>query len=229
MWAWKKQISKEKVYTTQNSFSGPEYSTKSIEETLNNFNYNFIKFKDDDELIDQAVNELDSGKIIAWFQGKLEFGKRALGNRSILARPDNINISTKINKDIKKRELYQPFAASILSNKIDEFFFRNKKFDFSYRYMNVIAEARNEKVKYLNGVLHIDKSSRIHSVHKEDNKLFYNLIKKFENKTTIPVLLNTSFNLRGETIVDNPIKAVSTFLRSNCDILYLDKFKIIND
>ena len=228
LWAWKKQISNEKIYIIQNAFSGPKYSSKQIEETLRHFNYKFVKFNDFNELIDNAVGELDLGKIIAWFQDRLEFGQRALGNRSILARPDQINISTKINKEIKKREQYQPFAASILSNKVDDFFFRIKKFDYSYRYMNVVAEARIEKIKHIKGVLHIDNTSRVQTVYKEDNKIFYNLLQSFETKTNIPVLLNTSFNLKGEPIVDNPIKAVSTFLRSNCDVLYLDKFKIIN-
>ena len=228
LWAWKKQISDERTHIIQNTYSGPRYSSKQVEETLKHFNYKFIKFKDFNELIDDAAYELNDGKIIAWFQNGLEFGKRALGNRSILARPDKQNLSIKINKEIKKRELYQPFAASILSHKINDFFYRIKKFDNSYKYMNVVAEARLEKINQLAGVVHVDKTSRIQSVHKEDNELFFNLIQSFYSKTNIPAILNTSFNLKGETIVDNPIKAISTFLRSNCDALYLDKFKIIN-
>tara|TARA_B100000242_G_C42606422_1_gene286248 strand:- start:201 stop:491 length:291 start_codon:yes stop_codon:yes gene_type:complete len=95
--------------------------------------------------------------------------------------------------------------------------------------MNVIAEARKDKIKYLKGVLHIDNSSRIHSVYKQDNELFFKLLQSFENKTGIPLLLNTSFNLKGEPIVDNPIKALSSFFRSRCDVMYIDKFKITND
>ena len=95
--------------------------------------------------------------------------------------------------------------------------------------MNIIAECRKEYCNELRGILHIDNTSRIQAVNFEDNALFYNLIKNFYIKTKLPILLNTSFNLRGETIVDNPIKAISTFIRSKCDSLYLGHFKISND
>ncbi len=229
LWAWKTQISKNKIYASGNSFTGPSYTSKIIEETLKNFKYNFKKYEDFDEIVQDATQDLEAGKIVAWFQGRLEFGKRSLGNRSIIARPDKKDIAEKINLEVKMRELYQPFAASILSESVDTFFHKIDKFDFSYRYMNVIAEARIEKIKYLKGVLHIDNSSRIHSVYEQDNELFFKLIKSFEKKTGIPILLNTSFNLRGEPIVDNPTKALSTFFRSRCDVMYIDKFKITND
>ena len=229
LWAWKRQIKKNKIYASDNFFTGPAYSSNNIEETLKHFKYKYSKFEKFDEIIQEATKDLQDGKIVAWFQGRMEFGKRALGNRSILARPDKEIIAKKINLEVKTREPYQPFAASILSEKVNTFFHKIDKFDYSYRYMNVIAEARNDKIKYLKGVLHIDNSSRIHSVYKQDNELFFKLLQSFENKTGIPLLLNTSFNLKGEPIVDNPIKALSSFFRSRCDIMYIDKFKITND
>ncbi len=229
LWAWKSQITKNKIYASDNFFTGPAYSSNNIEETLKHFKYKYSKFEKFDEIIQEATKDLQDGKIVAWFQGRMEFGKRALGNRSILARPDKEIIAKKINLEVKTREPYQPFAASILSEKVNTFFHKIDKFDYSYRYMNVIAEARKDKIKYLKGVLHIDNSSRIHSVYKQDNELFFKLLQSFENKTGIPLLLNTSFNLKGEPIVDNPIKALSSFFRSRCDVMYIDKFKITND
>ncbi len=229
LWAWKRQISKNKIYTSGNFFTGPAYTSSNIEETLKHFKYEYNKFEKFDEIVQEATKDLQAGKIVAWFQDRMEFGKRALGNRSILARPDRENIAKKINLEVKMREPYQPFAASILSERFNTFFHKIDKFNYSYRYMNVIAEARVEKIKYLKGVLHIDNSSRIHSVYKQDNELFFKLLKSFENKTGIPILLNTSFNLKGEPIVDNPIKALSSFFRSKCDVMYIDKFKITND
>ena len=229
LWAWKRQISKNKIYTSGNFFTGPAYTSSNIEETLKHFKYEYNKFEKFDEIVQEATKDLQAGKIVAWFQDRMEFGKRALGNRSILARPDRENIAKKINLEVKMRESYQPFAASILSERFNTFFHKIDKFNYSYRYMNVIAEARIEKIKYLKGVLHIDNSSRIHSVYKQDNELFFKLLKSFENKTGIPILLNTSFNLKGEPIVDNPTKALSSFFRSKCDVMYIDKFKIIND
>lgn len=229
LWAWKRQISKNKIYASGNFFTGPAYTSSNIEEALKNLKYSYKKYEKFEEIVQEGAQDLEDGKIVAWFQGRMEFGKRSLGNRSILARPDRKDLAKKINLEVKMRETYQPFAASILSESVNTFFHKIDKFDYSYRYMNVIAEARVEKIKYLKGVLHIDKSSRIHSVYEKDNELFFKLLKSFEKKTRIPLLLNTSFNLKGEPIVDNPIKALSTFFRSKCDIMYIDKFKIIND
>ena len=105
----------------------------------------------------------------------------------------------------------------------------DSKFNESYKYMNIIAKCKNEYLSKIKGVLHIDNSCRIQIVNKNDNYLFYHLIDSFYKKTNLPILLNTSLNLKGETIVDNPLKAISTFLRSKCDVLYLNKYKIVNN
>ena len=143
-----------------------------------------------------------------------------------MARPDNKELSQKINDVIKNRESYQPFASSVLYEKAEEFFDINSKFINSYRYMSVIAYENKKNTNKLSGVLHVDNSCRIQLVKETDNSLYYRLIKKFFDFSSIPLLLNTSLNLKGEPIVDNPIKAISTFLRSNCDLMYIGNFKI---
>jgi len=229
LWAWNNLVDTNYKPIKQNIYTGPQFTNDEIEQNLNQLKIKYIKFNSSKDLINFAVDDLIEGKVIAWFQNKLEFGKRALGNRSILAKPNDIDISKHINNNIKKREPYQPFAASVLNDKINDFFIENKKFEFSYKFMNIIAECRKEYYNELRGILHIDNTSRIQAVNFEDNALFYNLIENFYIKTKLPILLNTSFNLRGETIVDNPIKAISTFIRSKCDSLYLGHFKISND
>ena len=135
----------------------------------------------------------------------------------------------KINEFIKNRESFQPFASSIMEDKVNEYFKLNEKFKNSYKFMSVIAYDNKKHSNDLSGVLHEDESCRIQIVSENDNKLFYTLLKTFYDLTKIPLLLNTSFNLRGEPIVDNPIKAISTFLRSKCDVMYIGKFKIVNN
>ena len=147
----------------------------------------------------------------------MEFGPRALGNRSILAKPNSKKLSNKINNIIKKRESYQPFAASILVEEFDKFFVQDKKFNYSYKFMNVVSECREEFYNDIQGVLHVDKTCRIQTVDKDDNSLFYDLINNFFKKTDLPLLLNTSFNLKGEPIVDNPIKA----FQKNCCLRFM--------
>ena len=229
LWAWNTFIDTSNIKIKQNVFLGPDFTDDEIQTTLLNLDIKYEKFEDQASLLNATVEDLVSNKIIAWFQGKLEFGKRALGNRSILSTPTDKSISNKINKIIKKREVYQPFAASIIDRFSNKYFELDSKFNESYKYMNIIAKCKNEYLSKIKGVLHIDNSCRIQIVNKNDNYLFYQLIDSFYKKTNLPILLNTSFNLKGETIVDNPLKAISTFLRSKCDVLYLNKYKIVNN
>jgi len=226
LWAWNNVIEKNENILNQDVYLGPSFDNDFIEETLKDLKINYTKFNTSKELLSDASNYLLKNKIICWFQGKLEFGKRALGNRSILARPDNKKLSQKINNEIKNRESFQPFASSVLYEKAEEYFDIDSKFKNSYKYMSVVAYDNKKNTNKLSGVLHVDNSCRIQLVEETDNSLYYNLIKNFFDLSSIPLLLNTSLNLKGEPIVDNPIKAISTFLRSNCDLMYIGNFKI---
>jgi len=229
LWAWNNLIDSSNNNKRQEIYTGPEYSSDEIKDILIDLKVNYIEYTNRQDLLNSTVIDLIENKIIAWFQGKMEFGPRALGNRSILAQPNNKELSKKINYIIKKRESYQPFAASILTKEFNKFFIRDKKFDYSYKYMNVVSKCKKEFFDDIQGVIHVDKTCRVQTIDKDDNLLFYDLINNYYKKTNLPLLLNTSFNLKGEPIVDNPIKAISTFFRSKIDVLYLGNYKIIND
>ena len=151
----------------------------------------------------------------------MEFGPRALGNRSILADPRNPNIKELINLKIKKRENFRPFAPSILSDFQNDWF--KEKFD--NKYMSSVMTPKNDKVNLIPGVVHIDNTSRVQTVCKKKNKDFYKLILEFYKKTNIPMLLNTSFN-ENEPIVKSPSEALQCLLRTNMDALFINNFFI---
>jgi Predicted carbamoyl transferase, NodU family len=157
--------------------------------------------------------------VIGWFQGKMEFGPRALGNRSILADPRNKNIKELINKKIKRRESFRPFAPSILSSMQSEWFEEK----FNNIYMSAVMTPKKNKANLIPGVVHIDNTSRVQSVNREMNSNFYDLIQSFYKKTNVPILLNTSFN-ESEPIVNTPEEAIECLLRTNMDALFINSF-----
>jgi carbamoyltransferase len=177
-----------------------------------------------DDVCDLAAKELTEGKIIGWFQGRMEFGQRALGNRSILADPRRAEMKDKVNSAVKFRESFRPFAPAVLKERQDEFFEINQKGDVPF--MEKVYPVKYDKRDKIPAVVHIDGTGRIQTVEKESNKRFYELIRKFEEKTDIPVLLNTSFNLNGEPIVCSPIDAIRTFYSCRLDSLFIGDYYI---
>jgi len=175
----------------------------------------------DEELYDYISSQIIKGKIIGWYQGKSESGPRALGNRSILADPRSGIIKEYINKYIKHREWYRPYAPAILKEYASDWFENTT----DSPYMLKIDKYKKGKGELVAGVCHHDYTGRVQTVTEEDNKKFYNLIKSFYKKTNIPILLNTSFNVN-EPIVDTPTDALKTFVNSNIDILVLHNYII---
>ena len=196
------------------------YSDKLENEKLKKFKdlIKVNKFKNSDELINSASDLLKSKKIIAWFQSGSEWGPRALGFRSILANPSEKDVADEINILLKKRETFRPFAPSICEDDYSKYF--EKNFDCSY--MNYVVKVKEEAKDIIPAVVHIDGTSRAHSVSKKDNELFYRLIKSFKNKTNICCVLNTSFNI-DEPICETIEDAINTFLKSNLEYLVLNK------
>jgi len=205
-------------------YLGSEYSNEKIEPILKDYKLNYKRYKNQDELINKTAQLLFQGKIIGWFQGKCEFGPRALGNRSILCRPNPRSMKTKVNL-IKKREQFRPFAGSILQEKVDEYFEVPEKNHWS-PFMTFCFLVKNDKRKELAAIVHADGTCRIQTVNKE-NGLYYKLIKRFYEITGIPCLLNTSFNLKGEPIVENPKQAIEDFLKTKMDYLVLVRKNIL--
>lgn len=164
----------------------------------------------------QLAQAIADGKIVGWFQGKSESGNRALGNRSILADPRNPNIKDIINRTIKQREDFRPFAPSVLEEHYQEYFDTNQPSPYMSRIMPV-------KSDQIPGVTHVDGTARIQTVNKQQNERFYNLINEFYKITGIPMLLNTSFNCK-EPIVEKPTEAIKTFNNTELDILVINEY-----
>ncbi|RPG57303.1 MAG: hypothetical protein CBD95_003455 [Flavobacteriales bacterium TMED235] len=229
----------------QGSYLGPTYSQEEIEAELKKINANF-KILDDDEIVDKTAESLKNGDVVGWFQGRMEFGPRALGGRSILGDPRSPTMQKNLNLKVKYRESFRPFAPSVLREDVDKWF----KINEDSPYMLLVAEVLDDKkikmtdkeknlfgIDKLNikrsdipAVTHVDYSARIQTVHNETNPKYYSLIKKFKEKTNCSVLINPSFNVRGEPIVNTPSDAFNCFMGTEMDKLvigncFLDKKK----
>lgn len=170
-----------------------------------------------DDLTSEIAQRLADGEVIAWFQGKSEYGPRALGHRSILADPGDEALARRCHKVKNHREAFRPFAPSVLSDYASEYFDVARDFP----YMIVIAEARDKAHRETPGVIHTDGTSRIHTVKKDNNPKFYKLIDEFRKLTSIPMLLNTSFNKSGDPIVETPKDAIKSFMKMSIDSLVI--------
>jgi carbamoyltransferase len=163
---------------------------------------------------------LAAGKIVGWFQGRMEYGPRVLGNRSILADPRQVGVKNVVNDRIKFRERFRPFAPSVIAEKAGEYFADTRPFP----YMTVVLPVRPEKRSVIPAVTHADGTARLQTVEQATNPRFHRLLREFEALTGVPVLLNTSFNLQGEPIVCAPEDAVNTFLSGGLNALCLGDF-----
>ena len=220
----------------QGSYLGPEYSQKEIEEQLDKAGAKYEIFKDE-ELLDKTATDLSNEDIIGWFQGRMEFGPRALGGRSILGDPRSEKMQKNLNLKVKYRESFRPFAPSILKEDLSEWF----DLDVDSPYMLMVSNINKDKIikmtedqKNLFGidklnikrseipaVTHVDYSARIQTVHQETNERYFKLIEKFKEKTNCPILVNTSFNVRGEPIVNTPLDAFNCFMGTDLDKLVI--------
>jgi carbamoyltransferase len=203
----------------ENPFLGDVYTNNEIYNIIkNNKNIRYIEYKT--ELNSHIANELNDGKVVGWFSGKMEFGARALGNRSILANPTLPDMQNKINRVVKKREEFRPFAPMVIYEYQFEYFDSNEYIPYMNQMVNVREEYRNK----LPAITHVDGSSRIQSVKKENP--IYDLLGQFQKISGFPILLNTSFNIKDKTIVRTPQEALDTFLDTEMDILVLENFVI---
>jgi carbamoyltransferase len=178
--------------------------------------------EDDDRLLGRVVDHLQAGKVIGWFQGRFELGPRALGNRSILADPRNPAMKDIVNTKIKFREPFRPFAPSVLVERVGEFFdLPNAERHFPARYMLYVVPVKDGQRERIPAVTHVDGTARLQTVDADTAPRYRRLIAEFGRATGVPIVLNTSFNLRGEPIVNTPAEAFSTFSRSGMDVLVL--------
>ena len=173
----------------------------------------------EDDLIDRTVDQIADGKIVGWFQGRMEFGPRALGNRSILADPRRKDMKDILNSRIKYREPFRPFCPSILAEKIGEYF----ETDYPSPFMVTAYKIKPEQRDRIPAVTHGDGTGRLQTVEQDVNPLYWKLIRRFEEVTGVPVLLNTSFN-ENEPIVHTPSQAIDCFLRTRMDVLAIGSY-----
>ena len=200
----------------RHNYFGPSYTDKEIRQTLADFKLPYIHDKD---VIKRTAKYLKEGKIVGWFQGRMEFGQRALGNRSILADPRKAEMKDLINKAVKFRESFRPFAPAVLKERQNEYFDIGRRGDVPF--MEKVYAVRPGKRKEIPAVVHVDGSGRIQTVDAATNLKFHGLIKEFDKITGVPVILNTSFNLNNEPIVCSPRDAIRTFNSCGLDVLIL--------
>ena len=226
------------------SYLGPQYSNDEIRKFLSHHSLPY-QFLETDELIDVVSDLIIKEKIIGWFQGRMEFGPRALGSRTIIGDARSPSMQKKMNLKIKFREGFRPFAPSVLAEKVGEWF----EIDRESPYMLLVAEVKKQKQRKMTSeetnlwgidqlnvirsevpaITHIDYSARLQTVNMLDNSRYHGLISKFYEKTGCPVIVNTSFNVRGEPIVQSPLDAYKCFMRTEIDVLVLENFILYKD
>jgi carbamoyltransferase len=241
LYLWYNELNNQRVYkknSMKGSLLGPSFSNEQIEKELNKLNANYEQ-KNSKDILRIAAKELSKGKIIGWFQNRMEFGPRALGARSIIADPRNTDMQKNLNLKIKFRESFRPFAPSVLKEHSKDWF----KLDIQSPYMlftsqiaqNKLVKNETNKVEKISqkinnirsaipAVTHVDNSARFQTIEESYNKKFYDLILEFYKETKCPILINTSFNVRGEPIVLSPEDAYNCFLGTGIDILILEDF-----
>ena len=202
-----------------NFYLGSRASEDEINIAIKSSKVSYKKLKSVEK---ETAKFLSEGKIIAWFQGATEFGPRALGNRSILSRPFPERQRDFINNRVKFREAFRPFAPAVLSEFSQEYFTLNQESP----HMLIASQVTEEKKNIIPAVVHIDNSCRVQTVREQNNQRFYNLIKEFYKITKCPVLLNTSFNVKGQPIVNKPDQAIKCFLSTKIDILVMENYII---
>lgn len=205
-------------WVMSNAFLGPEYSQETMERALKDRGIVYRKL-DRDALLDRTADEIERGSVVGWFQGRSEWGPRALGNRSILAHPGLPDMKSILNARIKHREPFRPFAPTVLAERQSEVFEHGHPSPFMLHVFKIRARWRER----LCAVNHVDDTGRLQSVSREENPLYYDLIRAFEGRTGIPVVLNTSFN-ENEPIVEHPAEAADCFLRTRMDVLVVGPY-----
>jgi len=241
---WYKELGNKRINISKSdemrgSYLGPSFNDAQVEDSLKSLNAKYKKY-DEENLISTVAKNLNNKKTIGWFQGRMEFGPRALGARSIIADPRSEDMQKQLNLKVKFRESFRPFAPSVLREDMSDWF----ELNYDSPYMLLVSEVKkniqipmkdedqnlfgidklNVKRSSIPSVTHVDYSARIQTVHEKTNPKYYRLLKKFKEITNCPVLVNTSFNVRGEPIVCTVEDAFRCFMGTNLDILACGNF-----
>jgi carbamoyltransferase len=214
-YVWNKTLDRPRSFVLTNPFLGQEHSDEECAQAASKYDVECRKL-DEPVLLSTVIDMLLEGLVVGWFQGREEFGARALGNRTLLADPRRVDMRDIINLKIKFREKFRPFAPSILEEAVPDWF----EIDEASPFMERVLKIREEKRKEIPAVTHVDGSGRLQSVSKKTNPLYWRLIKAFEERTGVPLVLNTSLN-ENEPIVHTPEQAIECFLRTRMDAIVL--------
>ncbi|MCP4370330.1 MAG: carbamoyltransferase [Deltaproteobacteria bacterium] len=230
-YVWNQNLNQPRSFVMEKAYWGPQFSDEEVFRVLDSKKQELLdkgcvieKIERDEALCKRTAREIADGNVVGWFQGRMEWGPRALGNRSIIVDPRRAEMKDVLNARIKKREAFRPFAPSILIERVREYFEK----DYPDPFMIKVYPIKPEKRSEIPAVTHVDGTGRLQTVRQEDNPLYWQLIKEFENLTGVPVVLNTSFN-ENEPIVCTPLEALDCFLRTKMDVLVLGHYMITRD
>ena len=228
LWACHHILDVPRAGPLASAYLGSEYGDAEIEAFLKEHGIAHEKIADDETFFDRVASDLVGGKVAGWFRGRFEFGPRALGARSIIADSRSAEMKEKVNAKIKFREAFRPFAPSVLEERAGEYFELPEDGgpNWPARFMLYVVPVKEDKRDVIPAITHVDGSGRLQTVVKATNPAYHRMIEKFAEKTGVPVILNTSFNLKGEPIVETPAQAFNTFSRSEMDVLYLRNYVI---
>lgn len=223
LWAWNGLLKKPRLPRLPSVYLGPGFSDDEVQELLDGQSARYLKL-DRESLLARTVGLLVAGKVVGWFHGRMEWGPRALGHRSILGDPRDAEMRDTINRKIKMREGFRPFAPAVLEERVGDWF----QLDRPSPYMLLVAPVAEGKTP-LPAITHVDQSARIQTVSHEQDPLYYDLIAKFGEATGVPVLINTSMNVRGEPMVCTPEDGWRCFMRTEMDVLVIGSFLLLKE
>ena len=208
-------------------YLGPDFKSYQIQKVLQDSNLKYKYYPNRQQFLKKISDLIIKKKVIGWFQGKMEWGPRALGNRSILATAASKDMRDILNAKVKKREMFRPFAPVILEEYVHDFFEIDEPLPSLAKYMLLVYPFTKKGAKDIPSVVHVDNSGRLQSIKRKENPLYYDLIDTYRKKTGIPVIINTSFNVRGKPIVNSPQQAIDCFLTTGIDCLVMDRFLVL--
>jgi carbamoyltransferase len=213
-----------RTFVMKHAYWGPSFTDEQMETALqaNNIAYEYVDREED--LLSATAELIEKGQVVGWFQGRLEFGPRALGSRSLVADARNPKMKDIINAKVKFREAFRPFAPSVLRERAHEYFEMPEGMDAPF--MLLVPKVREDKRQVVPAITHQDGTGRVQTVTEQDNGRYYRLIRTFGERTGVPLVINTSFNVRGEPIVCTPQDAINTFVNTGIDVLVMGNYLV---
>src|SRR3989344_3583796 len=229
MYIYNAILGNKRNFVLRDAYLGPEFSAKKIKIFLDDNKIIYSELKNDVDLIKTTAKLIYENKVVGWFQGRMEWGPRALGARSILSNPCNLEMKEILNLKVKHREKFRPFAPVVCVDDVLKYFECDKPIPEPIDFMLMVYPIKKKWHKKIPAVTHVDSSGRLQTVRKNQNPMYYGLIKEFGKKSGIPILINTSFNIRGEPIVCSPYDAYKCMMGTGIDYLVMDRFLVCRE